>query len=556
MISPSVPSARDTRGLCRVCSKEHRLPASAEALAAARGLQSELQGSKLFAKEGKMLGVLVGRDPSGAQTELRAFSGMLAGATFAPGFVGPTRSGNLTATEEERTLHGLRTLSEKIEALSPDGVRAAIAERTRDFDAEIAMRETERAQRKDSRRSERAQLAKQASDSATTARLTELDLESGRLRAALKTLRRDRRDSIRELQEELSTRIEQRLALRRERAARSRELQAAMHAAHGLLNFRGLYQPVRTFFPGGAVPTGSGECCAPKLLQEAALRGIRPTGLVEFWWGPSPASTEREAGVFYPPCEEKCGPILGHLLCGHEQPEPPIAVIFEDEDLLVIDKPAGLLSTPGRHLEARDCVETRLQLLRPEDAFLRAAHRLDQATSGILVLARSPDALRQLQAEFTERRVEKEYIAWVRDRPSTAEGRIELPLCGDPANRPRQRVDPDHGRPAVTDWRVLAETADPDGVARSRPNAAQANGLETIRFATRLILSPRTGRTHQLRVHLADPRGLGSPIVGDALYGGPPAERLMLHAQRLKIRHPRKGTPLEFFAPDRLLGNN
>ena len=103
-------------------------------------------------------------------------------------------------------------------------------------------------------------------------------------------------------------------------------------------------------------------------------------------------------------CREKCGPILGPLLSGHEQPEPPIPVIFEDEDLIVVDKPPGLLSTPGRSLEARDFVETRLHLLRPEDSFLRAAHRLDEASSSILVLARSPDALRKLKAEFAERR--------------------------------------------------------------------------------------------------------------------------------------------------------
>ncbi|MEO2169094.1 MAG: pseudouridine synthase, partial [bacterium] len=465
MISPSVPSARDTRGLCRYCSKEHRLPASNEALGAARRLQRELAGSTLFGEEGKMLGVLVGRDPTGAPTELRAFSGMLAGVTFAPGFVGPTRSGNLTAADEERTLHHLHALSVKIGALAPDGLRSSIAERTRSLDAEIAALETERTCRKRARTRERAQLAARTPDAAATARLAELNLESGRLRADLKSRRRERRHAIRELEEELAARLEQRRELRRERAARSRRLQAAMHAAHGLLNFRGLYQPVRAFFPGGAVPTGSGECCAPKLLQEAALRGIRPTGLVEFWWGPSPTSTVRLAGTFYPPCEEKCGPILGHLLCGYEQPEPPLPVIYEDEDLIVVDKPAGLLSTPGRKLEARDCVETRLHLLHPEDELLRAAHRLDAATSGILVLARNPEALRNLQEEFAERRVEKEYIAWIEHRPSTDEGRIELPLSGASDDRPRQRVDPDHGRPAVTDWRVLRVTAAAEAAA-------------------------------------------------------------------------------------------
>jgi tRNA pseudouridine32 synthase/23S rRNA pseudouridine746 synthase len=469
-----------------------------------------------------MLGVLVGLTPEGQNITLRAFSGMLDGETFAPGFVGPTRSGGLTREEELATLAALQKLSHAIEALDPADLEAQIGERTPTLDAEITRWETRRSDRKVARQKERHELSGAPQNAETTSRLAALDLESGQIRAALKTARRVRREAILTLEIEQENRRRERTALRQQRRERSRKLQAAMHAAHGLLNFRGEFLPVRRFFPAGAVPTGTGECCAPKLLQEAALRGIRPSGLTEFWWGPSPARTTRIAGTFYPPCEEKCAPILGHMLCGLEHPAPTIPILFEDDDLLVVDKPAGLRSTPGRTLEGIDCVETRMQLLRPERDFLRAVHRLDVPTSGVLVLALQPGALRSLQGEFAARRVRKQYTAIISENPRTREGWIDLPLSGDPMDRPRQQVDLANGSSARTYWQLIG----------SRGNQYE------------LLLRPETGRTHQLRVHLADPRGLGRPIVGDTLYGGAPHSRLLLHARELAFAHPTTGRPV------------
>ena len=483
-----------------------------------------------------MLGVLVGITPEGRDITLRAFSGMLDGSTFAPGYVGPTRSGGLTREEERATLAALRKLSHAIEALDSADLDNKIAAATREVDIEIAQWEKRRSERKRARQKERRKLAqatpprkdkREAPSPATRARLAALNLESGQIRAALKAARRRRREAIRSLELEKQERRERKTALRQERRERSRKLQAAMHAAHGLLNFRGEFLPVRNFFPAGAVPTGTGECCAPKLLQEAALRGIRPTGLAEFWWGPSPAGTERTAGKFYPPCEEKCLPILGHMLCGHAHPAPALPILFEDQDLLVVDKPAGLPSTPGRTLEGIDCVETRMQLLRPEKEFLRAVHRLDTATSGILVLALDPDTLRRMQAEFAARQVGKGYTAIIEKAAFSDKGCIELSLKGDPTDRPRQTVDIHHGSPARTHWQQGRKTT----------------------LGYEILLRPETGRTHQLRVHLADPQGLGRPIIGDRLYGGQDHPRLLLHAHEISFPHPRSGETIVLTSP-------
>ncbi|MDG1959990.1 MAG: pseudouridine synthase [Candidatus Binatia bacterium] len=519
--------APDTSAACSRCGTTHRLEATREAQEAASRLRDELRETLLFGDEGKMLGVLVGTTAEGKSTTLRAFSGMLHGETFAPGFVGPTRSGGLTREEELATLAALQKLSHEIEALDPADLDAEIAARTPDLDLEIARWKRKRKERKLARQQERRALAGAPQDAATIKRLATLDLESGQIRAALKTARRDRREAIRSLEERRRGLLEKRTALRQERRERSRKLQAAMHATHGLVNFRGEFLPVRDFFPAGAVPTGTGECCAPKLLQEAALRGIRPTGLTEFWWGPSPDATPRIAGDSYPPCAEKCAPILGHMLCGQEKPRPAIQVLHEDEDILVVDKPAGLRSTPGRTLEGIDCIETRMQLLRPERNFLRAAHRLDAATSGVLVLALHAGALRRLQADFAARSIQKKYTAMVSNIPAGNEGWIELPLDGDPFDRPRQIVDLVNGSPARTHWELVGRSG----------------------AWTELTLQPETGKTHQLRVHLGDPQGLACPIVGDTLYGGTPHHRMLLHARELALTHPGTGAAMVFSSP-------
>lgn len=507
-----------------MCATHHRLERTPAATALARQLMNRLEHDPRFERDGKMFGVLVGESPNGGATTLHAFSGMLDGEPFAPGFVGPTRSARLTAEAEATTLTALTELSTRIEMLDVARAEQALATARERFDREVtalvSVRNTERQRR------ERAREALRASGADTPDRLAEMEAISQREGGRIRALRRERREALAPLEEAARDLRERRALLRRERGDRSRTLQAAMHASHGLLNFAGRYARLEEFFVTG-IPTGTGECCAPKLLHEAALRGIRPTGVAEFWWGPAPPAGRREHSRFYPPCDEKCGPILGHLLCGHDAPHPALQILYEDDDLLAIDKPAGLLSVPGRTSASADCVETRLELLRPLE-FVRAAHRLDQATSGVLVIARSREAYRQLGAAFASGRVEKHYRARVAGTVAEDSGEIRLPLRGPIETRPQQVVDFESGRPASTRFVVVARGAD----------------------TTDLHLEPHTGRTHQLRVHCADPAGLGSPILGDPLYGtASTGQRLLLHATALRLAHPRTGAPLEITAP-------
>lgn len=275
-------------------------------------------------------------------------------------------------------------------------------------------------------------------------------------------------------------------------------------------------------------PSGAGECCAPKLLQYALTHGLKPIALAEFWVG-APSRTElRKEGCFYAPCSGKCVPILRHMLQGldvevkgerSKVKGERIQVIYEDDYLMVVNKPAGLLSVPGKSDEPS--VETYLKA--------KAVHRLDQDTSGLLVLAKTPEVYKILQAYFQHRNIQKRYEALVKGerRKVIGEGVIELPLLPDPYDRPRQMVNIEHGKVAITRYVVREQRADD----------------------TCLVdFYPLTGRTHQLRVHAAHPDGLNAPIVGDRLYGSP-SERLMLHAAEITFLHPITQEEMHFCIP-------
>jgi len=301
--------------------------------------------------------------------------------------------------------------------------------------------------------------------------------------------------------------------------------------------------PQEQWFSGEKVreslpPSGAGECCAPKLLQYAFTHGLQPLALAEFWVG-APSRTEiRTEGTFYAPCSGKCVPILRHMLRGIEvEPAPEqraaeelcrqIETLYEDDAMLVVNKPAGLLSVPGKGEE-----------VSVERFFgWKAAHRLDQDTSGILVLAKTPEAYKTLQACFQRRDICKRYEAVLRpNTPSSiinhqSEGTISLPLLPNPYDRPRQMVDPAHGKPAITRYSVRARRED----------------------GTVLVdLFPLTGRTHQLRVHAAHPDGLNAPIVGDRLYGIQKADRMLLHAAELIFPHPVTSEEVHILCPAHL----
>ena len=335
-----------------------------------------------------------------------------------------------------------------------------------------------------------------------------------------------------------------------ERKALSQQLMKEIHALYHLTNFRGETRPLTEIIPGN-IPMGVGECCAPKLLNYAALNGLKPLGLSEFYWGKENKSGTRKHGEFYPACAEKCQPILGFMLCGIEEIDftegnqgkqrnssspsftsfpsvknsPEIEVVYSESEFVIVNKPSGLLAVPGRGKENQDCVVAQIKALYPNCIEQPAAHRLDMDTSGLMVLALTAAAHRELSLQFHDRQTEKRYIALLDGEVTGDEGTIELPFRLDVGNRPHQIYDPVNGKTGITHWKTL--------------------GVENGK--TRVEFIPVTGRTHQLRVHAASEHGLGIPISGDRLYGSGTAQgQLKLHASFLSFTHPRTGERLEF----------
>ena len=322
----------------------------------------------------------------------------------------------------------------------------------------------------------------------------------------------------------------------------SRRLQDWLFEQYVVVNGRGESRSIRQIFAdrGLVPPGGTGDCAAPKLLQYAFTHGLKPLAIGEFWYGASPDREVRRSGSFYPACTGKCGPLLSYMLQGLDVAPNPLesdahwlfadpVVRYEDPSLVVVEKPAGMLAVPGvaPRLSLQDWLSARC------GQTVYSCHRLDMDTSGLMVFTKTPAAQAALQQQFEKREVSKTYLAWLSPvegaRPLVAgdTGKIVLPLVPDWYDRPRQMVDPEHGKQAVTAYEVLQVRSDGSVLVR---------------------LVPYTGRTHQLRVHAAHPAGLGRPILGDRLYGGDRAPRLMLHAASLGFRHPAEGGRMRFDA--------
>ena len=320
------------------------------------------------------------------------------------------------------------------------------------------------------------------------------------------------------------------------RTARSRELLPAIQETYRFTNALGEVRALRELFAPKEPPGGAGDCAAPKLLAQAYAQGLRPLALAEFWWGAPPRTGDRRAGSFYPACQGKCPPILEHMLRGLPADSPPLfgaaaiaesepAVVYEDDYLVIVDKPCGLLSVPGRSGLLRDSVSMRLRARYPDATGQLVVHRLDLDTSGLLLAAKDTSTFSALQRLFSLREITKRYVAWLDGEITGNDGVIDFPMRMDIDDRPRQIHDPVHGKAAVTGWHVLARD----------------------RGRTKVAFTPHTGRTHQLRVHASNPIGLDAPIVGDRLYGrvAPEhGERLLLHAELLDFIHPATGERL------------
>lgn len=472
---------------------------------------------------GKMFGVLVVRTPAGEVGYLAAFSGNLAGKNVHPFFVPPIydllQPDGFFRQEEEQ----INEINARIRILqtSPalEDARSRLQSTIEYCDFVLQAAKDLMKKRKE----ERDRLRQFPLTEEETALLIK---ESQHMKAAHKLTKKSLRSILEEDQAKVD-RLEQEIEqLKQERKRRSAALQRKLFEQFRILNARGEVKDLCELFAPtsqGTPPAGAGECAAPKLLQYAYQHQLEPIAMAEFWWGDSPKTEIRHHGYYYPACKGKCEPILHHMLQGLRVDENPLLadshretkldILYEDDYLLVINKPEGMLSVPGKG--DADSVYQRLSILYPEATGPIIVHRLDMATSGLLLAAKTKEAHQNLQAQFKNRTIQKRYIALLEGEVPQDEGEIRLPLCPDPLDRPRQIVSEEFGKPALTHYRVLERTS----------------GKTLIAFY------PQTGRTHQLRVHAAHPQGLHCPILGDELYGRK-AERLYLHAEYLAFTHP------------------
>jgi len=484
------------------------------------GLEKDQEGLVI----GKMFGVLVVQDNEGNLAYLAAFSGKLANQNHHVFFVPPvfdilTEDGFFRKEEEI-----LNEINRKIEVLENDphfySAKKQLEAVKQQFEQELSQLKLEIKQNKVKRELLRTQ--KQLEDS----HLEELRRESIKEQYFLKDRTKFWKDEVRKIETIVQDFQHQILSLKEERKFKSNSLQQQLFEEYYFLNQAGEHKSLGEIFNDSVYdrpPAGAGECAAPKLLHYAFQHKLKPIALAEFWWGQSPKSEVRVHQHYYPACRGKCEPILAHMLDGMELDENPmlnnpaegktIEIIFEDEYMLVVNKPAEFLSVPG--ITIQDSVYERMKSLYPKATGPLLVHRLDMSTSGILVIAKTKAVHKQLQSQFIKRKISKRYVALLDGIVAQDRGIIDLPIRVDLDDRPRQLVCYEHGKPAQTKWEVIE----------------RKNGK------TKVYFYPITGRTHQLRVHAAHSLGLNTPIAGDDLYGTK-ANRLHLHAEQIIFRHP------------------
>lgn len=479
---------------------------------------------------GKMFGILVVKSQEGELGYLCAFSGKLAGHNQHNKFVPPVFDILLEDGFYRKGEAIVSEINQRIELLEKNpsllSAKNELNEARKNATAEFSELKKINKQNKETRSKKRLELEEKYTDEALSERLQELNNQSIFDSYRLKDLTREWKEKIALLESQLEVFKIEIEALKEERKIKSSTLQNEIFDQYYFYNkalekrsLGDIFKPTLE----GKPTAGAGECAAPKLFQYAFLNQLEPIAMAEFWWGQSPKSEIRIHGHYYPACRGKCEPILGHMLLGMDlEPNPmltnpaegkEIEVVWEDEHLVVVNKPAEFLSVPGKNIS--DSVLTRLQQMYPDATGPLMVHRLDMSTSGILIAAKTTESYRHLQRQFIKRIVKKRYVALLEGTIEGEEGLIDLPLRVDLDDRPRQMVCYEHGKPAQTKWKVVERKA----------------GRTKIQFY------PITGRTHQLRVHAAHPRGLNTPIVGDDLYGTR-SSRLHLHAEWIEFRHP------------------
>ena len=478
--------------------------------------------------QGKMFGVLIVQTEDGSIGYLTAFSGILAGKNIHPYFVPPVydllQPQGFFKIEEEN----ISAINRRICRLEEDkkyiDLLSDLTQTIQSAQDALSIAKTQLKEAKDKRELLRKTGQLDAKEEADLIR------ESQFQKAEYKRLERSWKDKIASLQVEAGNWEKQIQELKAERKVRSAALQQQLFEQFRMLNYRGEAITLCDIFEQTVhktPPAGAGECAAPKMLQQAYLHHWKPIAMAEFWWGNSPRNEVRHHGYYYPACKGKCEPILRHMLLGLEVEANPMQqeaergneklnIVYEDQWLLIINKPAGMLSVPGK--ERQTSIYDLAREAYPEAEGPMIVHRLDMATSGLLIIAKDKKTHQHLQAQFKNRSIRKKYIALLDGIVPEDEGTIELSLCPNPLDRPRQMVDTQYGKPAITYYQVLERTDK----------------------YTRIAFYPHTGRTHQLRVHAAHPSGLHCPIIGDELYGKKD-KRLYLHAESIEFTHPVNG---------------
>lgn len=475
--------------------------------------------------QGKMFGVLVVRSEQGEIGFLAAFSGQLAGTYQHDYFVPPVydlSEPDGFFREEERYIS---SLNDKVESIASSAEYLSLRSLVKELE--------ERMERLAEEWRVRLAQAKEARDARRSTALTEAEeqqlvKESQFLKAECKREKSRLQAELQQAQAGLTRYDEEMEALKRERKQRSAALQGRLFDQFVLLNAKGENRSLCGIFSrvGHPIPpSGAGECAAPKLLQYAFLNHYEPLCMAEFWWGASPKAIVRHHGHFYPACKSKCEPILGFMLQGLDVEDSPIQplshelaleIVWEDDYVVVVNKPAGVLSVPGK--SDTQSVYSFVRKRYPEATGPLVVHRLDMSTSGLMVVAKTKEVHQALQKQFNDHTIQKRYVALLQGELATESGTICLPICPDVEHRPCQMVSEKYGKYALTEYEVIGRK---EG-------------------KTRVYFYPKTGRTHQLRLHAAHAQGLGMPIVGDELYGKK-ADRLYLQAQRIEFVHPVTG---------------
>jgi tRNA pseudouridine32 synthase/23S rRNA pseudouridine746 synthase len=479
---------------------------------------------------GKMFGVLVVQNEQGKIGYISAVSGMLGDKNQHERFVPPVYdmlsedSHYLNEKEYQKNIH------HQIISIENDPAYVSLLLEKEEVEKKAAKDILEKKEDLKASKMERDLRRRQAKPQLSVDEFNlvqiELNKESLEAKQFFNNVNRYWKHTLRNIDDKLLNYNNQLAFLKAEQKNRSNKLQQYINEQYQFLNSKKEVKNLSQLFAETAIenlPAGSGECAAPKLLQYAFLNNLKPIAMAEFWWGKSPNKEIKKHEQYYPACQGKCKPILAHMLDGIEMDENPmlentaigkeLEIIFEDDDLLVVCKPAEFLSVPGIHV--KDSVYTRIKQQVKGISGPIIVHRLDMSTSGLLVLAKNKRAHQYLQKQFIERTVKKRYTALLNGDLKEDSGTIKLPLRGDLDDRPRQLVCFEHGKPAETNWEVI----------------------ERMDGRTKVHFYPVSGRTHQLRIHAAHVNGLNASIVGDDLYGTI-SNRLYLHSDMLEFTHP------------------